>query len=128
MVAPAITLTGPLFRLGSRPIIEAMDKGVIDILARGEELIKEQLYAGHGVITGQYRRGIRGERTRSRQGTIHDSQAVQGSWLEGTSSRNQSTRFKGYAMFRRTTQWLNKQKGRIQDKMLKYIVRKLNGR
>lgn len=35
---------------------------------------------------------------------VHDSRVVYGPWLEGTSRRNQSTRFKGYATFRRTLQ------------------------
>jgi hypothetical protein len=32
---------------------------------------------------------------------VHDRGIVYGPWLEGTSRRNQSTRFKGYAAFRR---------------------------
>jgi hypothetical protein len=33
---------------------------------------------------------------------------VYGNWLEGTSRRNQSTRFKGYRIFRRTRQKMRK--------------------
>jgi hypothetical protein len=35
---------------------------------------------------------------------IHDRGIVYGPWLEGTSRRNQTTRFKGYASFRRAAQ------------------------
>lgn len=35
---------------------------------------------------------------------ITDQGVIYGPWLEGTSQRNRSTRFKGYATFRRTTQ------------------------
>lgn len=38
--------------------------------------------------------------------TILDNNAVYGPWLEGTGSRNDTTRFKGYASFRKTEQWL----------------------
>jgi hypothetical protein len=35
---------------------------------------------------------------------VHDRGIVYGPWLEGTSSRNATTRFKGYASFRKATQ------------------------
>jgi len=35
---------------------------------------------------------------------VHDRGIIYGPWLEGTSSRNQTTRFKGYAAARRSTQ------------------------
>jgi len=34
---------------------------------------------------------------------VHDRGIIYGPWLEGTSSRNHTTRFKGYASFRRAT-------------------------
>ncbi len=34
---------------------------------------------------------------------VHDRGIVYGPWLEGTSSRNNRTRFKGYASFRKAT-------------------------
>lgn len=42
----------------------------------------------------------------SRNVTIMDNNAVYGPWLEGTSSRNLTTRFKGYASFRKVQQWM----------------------
>lgn len=38
------------------------------------------------------------------QVAVHDRGIIYGPWLEGTSSRNRTTRFKGYANFRRATQ------------------------
>lgn len=35
---------------------------------------------------------------------VHDRRIVYGPWLEGTSERNRTTRFKGYASFRRARQ------------------------
>ncbi len=129
MVAPAVRIvtSGALFRLGGGPVSDAIDRAVGDVLARGEELIKLDLYPGHGVITGQYRRGVRGELTRVRHGTIHDSNAVQGPWLEGTSSRNQSTRFKGYAMFRRAGQQLQREARDMTRARIRAATRTLNG-
>lgn len=36
--------------------------------------------------------------------TVNDGGVIYGPWLEGTGSRNRSTRFKGYATFRRVAQ------------------------
>jgi hypothetical protein len=38
---------------------------------------------------------------------IHDQRMIYGPWLEGTGSRNRTTRFKGYRTFRIITQQLN---------------------
>lgn len=56
--------------------------------------------------------------------SVNDRGVIYGPWLEGTSSRNQSTRFKGYASFRRATQQtrgaLNSLSGAI---IKKYVTR-----
>ena len=45
-----------------------------------------------------------------------------GPWLEGTSKRNQSTRFKGYHLFRKTRLELDRQAGPIAEQvLLKYL-------
>lgn len=53
---------------------------------------------------GYYRAHLHGIVQDSRYGQIDDSGVVYGPWLEGTSHRNMTTRFKGYASFRRTAQ------------------------
>ncbi|MCH7953871.1 MAG: hypothetical protein IIC25_08280 [Chloroflexi bacterium] len=122
-----IVTTGALFRLGGAPLDAAIKASIVDIVARGEELVKRQLYVGHGVVSGHYRRSIHGVLQDSRHGLIHDSNVIYGSWLEGTSSRNQTTRFKGYSMFRRATQQLNREKGRIVNGHIARAARTLNG-
>mgnify|MGYP005812580913 CR=1 FL=1 len=64
--------------------------------------------AGRGKASkGHYRRNIHGE-VHGRVGRLHDSGVIYGPWLEvGAIGR---TRFRGYAMFRRTDQWLNEKK------------------
>ena len=57
--------------------------------------------------TGNYRRNING-RVRGLEGEINDGGVVYGPWLEGFSSRNSSTRFKGYMSFRKTGEWLER--------------------
>ena len=51
---------------------------------------------------------------------------VYGPWLEGTSKRNQSTRFKGYHLFRRTTAKMRKLAGPLVQGKLDALVARLN--
>lgn len=50
-----------------------------------------------------------------------------GPWLEGTSKRNESTRFKGYHLFRKTRQELQKRAPEIGQAELDKIMPKLGG-
>jgi hypothetical protein len=51
--------------------------------------------------TGYYQSQVRVNRVTNDSFAITDGGVVYGPWLEGVSSRNQTTRFKGYATFRR---------------------------
>lgn len=46
---------------------------------------------------------------------IHDRDIIYGPWLEGTGSRNRTTRFKGYASFRRAAQTLDRRAGELAE-------------
>jgi hypothetical protein len=51
--------------------------------------------------TGYYESQIRSERISATAYSVNDGNVIYGPWLEGISNRNQTTRFKGYATFRR---------------------------
>jgi hypothetical protein len=120
-----VKLHGPLLKGRAPGIInDAIKAAVGDLAAEGETGVKKQLYPGHGLISGHYRRSIHGETSAAFHGRIHDSEVVYGPWLEGVSSRNQTTRFKGYAAFRNATQQLERKKGTI----LEHRVRQAIGR
>lgn len=53
-------------------------------------------------------------------------QVLYGPWLEGVSARNESTRFKGYRMFKLTRGRLRKNVGPIIQHLLDQAVAKLN--
>ena len=76
--------------------------------------------------TGNYRRNVNGI-VRDLNGLITDGGVVYGPWLEGVGSRNASTRFKGYAAFRRTGQWLEQQVPKVIRIRVDRMVAKLNG-
>jgi len=76
--------------------------------------------------TGNYRRNVSAEVRPSLSVVLSDGGVIYGPWLEGVSSRNQSTRFKGYATFRKTGQWLNKQIPKEAEKLKKAIAQRMN--
>src|SRR3989337_3657930 len=70
--------------------------------------------------TGHYARSINGRMTSTLHGILTDSSVIYGPWLEGVSSRNDATRFKGYGIFRRTR---DKLQGMARDIVEKHIKR-----
>lgn len=125
MLGISIRQRGPLLAgKGPAEVQEAMRGTIKELVAEGERAVKLQLYPRHGLLTGNYRRSIHGELENSLHGRVHDSNIVYGPWLEGISSRNATTRFKGYAMFRNATQQLQRMVGNVLDK---YVRRAAGG-
>lgn len=76
-----------------------------------------------GNSTGHYRRNLHTNfDSAGLRALITDGKVIYGPWLEGVSSRNSRTRFKGYASFRRTADWL---RGNIKIRILNSEMRKL---
>lgn len=136
-----VKFVGPLFQTGVAQqalrralrgaIEETIDKGnerlmqVLRLRPAGVYLSVEE--AGRGkASTGHYRRSIHQEMKSDTMGIISDGGVIYGPWLEGTSSRNQSTRFKGYSSFRKTAQWLQKEQvPKILQAHAKKLIRDL---
>lgn len=57
--------------------------------------------------------------------SINDRGVLYGGWLEGTSSRNRTTRFKGYASFRRAAQDTEKNAQRLADSEVRHYLGRL---
>lgn len=57
---------------------------------------------------------------------ITTGQAAYGPWLEGTGSRNETTRFKGYHGFRIAAQQLNSVAGNLADSVMAPYVDRMN--
>jgi len=59
---------------------------------------------------------------------IHDRGIIYGPWLDGSGSRNATTRFKGYAHWRRAFQYLNETEGpQILDRHTPDLINRLKG-
>lgn len=104
MVTMHVEFRGPLFDgTTEREVRRAISATVQDLVERGEGMVKGQLFSGHGLVTGTLRRSIVGTMREPFAGLVQTN-VIYGPWIEGVSNRNQTTRFKGYQMFRRSAQ------------------------
>jgi hypothetical protein len=60
-----------------------------------------------------------------RDRSVNDRGIVYGPWLEGTGSRNATTRFKGYASFRRARQSTEQNAQRLAERVVKRYIGRL---
>ncbi len=74
--------------------------------------------------TGYYQSRIVVDRRQTYRG-VSDSGVIYGGWLEGISSRNRTTRFKGYHTFRLIKQELRRDKAKIARPAIKYLIGEL---
>src|SRR5688572_30770062 len=58
---------------------------------------------------------------------VHDRDIVYGPWLEGTSERNRTTRFRGYAAFRKGMQRVNARLDALTSYALRRCIERLGG-
>ena len=63
---------------------------------------------------------------RSTESAVFADLATYGPWLEGTGSRNETTRFKGYHGFRKAAQELDRVAGDITEHAISPYVREMN--
>ncbi len=100
-------LSGPAFdgRL-ARKVETATEKASETVAEEGMRLVKQRLGRSFKEPTGAYLSSVLVDR--SVEGFAVTGNAVYGPWLEGVGSRNQVSRFKGYAAFRRAKDDLDK--------------------
>lgn len=140
-IGVAVRLSGPFFSANVRGAAEdAIKNAINEIVLTGERearlmaqprpagVFRSRDYArAHGYFqTGHYNRSIHADMRDSRHGIIFDSNVTYGPWLEGVSSRNDTTRFKGYAIFRKTRDKLDKSANGILNKHLAALARSLS--
>lgn len=122
-----VTFTGPLFSGAAQALIAAMveemqyavgAQGLADVHLILDRSIKHP--------TPYYETQVMIQRMAA-DVVVHDRGIVYGPWLEGTSSRNRSTRFKGYAAFRRAADELRRKADGILTNVAHHYVAKLNG-
>ncbi len=118
-----VKLSGPLFAADASAKAKEAGAGVVRELT---EIAMQWLAQDVPVVTGNLRRNI--HPTIDGPMARITSEAIYGAWIEGTSSRNETTRFKGYANFRRAQQMLtDEQVPRVCEKWASKLAGELNG-
>ena len=104
-----VTLTGPVFD-GRAAVASTALLGdiVAEVTAEGYALVMGHLNRSIRHPTPYYETQVTTDRPGAAEARVHDRGVVYGPWLEGVSSRNQTTRFKGYHSFRLATQDLER--------------------
>ena len=103
-------IKGPMFESGTQitqGFAEAVNRGLLDMAQiEGANRVKEQLTPGHGRVTANLRNHIGASVTKDYVAQVDAGAAQYGknriysSWVEGISSRNKKSTFKGYGMFK----------------------------
>ncbi len=114
------TVKGALFGEPERIIRKHVHNMVDDVSSAAEERLNQTLRPrnsgslgvyltvgqaearGSTPSTGNYRRNLSRFFRNQFTAIVDDGGVIYGPWLEGTSNRNKTTRFKGYAAFRKT--------------------------
>ena len=124
-----ITKTGPLLDANvSATLKRGIRAGIFDVATEVTGTVQEQLYAGHGWVTGRLRGSI-GARQFSdlgyevRSGAITGEPVVYAAWVETGKRRGSQTRFRGYHMFERTADAWDNNRTRIGHLMGRALVR-----
>ena len=134
MATPGITIskTGPLLAPDvSETLKRGIRSGLFDVAAEIVGTVQEQLYAGHGWVTGRLRGSI-GARQFSDLGYEVTSGAITGQpvvyayWVETGQRRGSQTRFRGHHMFKRTADKWNNNGSRIETIMAARIRQALS--
>jgi hypothetical protein len=110
-------LKGPMFETGAQVSLgfaEAVNRGLLDLATfEGANRVKEELYPGHGRVTGKLRGQVMASKVRDYIVQVDAGESVYGenliysSWVEGISSRNERSTFKGYQMFQNAYDHIN---------------------
>lgn len=122
-----VRTSGPVFDGRAHRAVAAFLLAATGAVAgEGVNLVQAAGRASYKHPTGYYEGHIVTDMAQPDSTIVWDSDVVYGPWLEGLGSRNSSTRFKGYATFRKTTPVLAKRAGPIAYRILDRYVSRMN--
>jgi len=111
-----VRLKGPTVEGLAEPMLAGMlDVALEEVASYTQYEVNMELIKVLQHPTGYYESQVHTERVSADVYSINDSNVIYGPWLEGLSSRNQTTRFKGYATFRRVKNRMAQKAGDIID-------------
>jgi hypothetical protein len=124
LILTRVSKTGPLFNgLAKKAARDFTREASLEIAKEGQSMWIAQLNRSMKNPTGYYTSQIQINRA-GNSNTVHDNDVIYGPWLEGTGSRNRTTRFKGYHSMRKVNQKLDRKASRIAERVLRrYLPR-----
>lgn len=123
-----VTMSGPLFSPAAASVLDEMRDDVAGrLVTEGERRVLAILDASLRKPAGAYRRRVTRYGPVAGQGRVHDQQGIYGPWLNGTGSRNKTTKFKGYGHFKKTQQTLEAAARPMAQQVVSEHLHKLGG-
>jgi len=126
-----VTASGPIFNGSAKGVLRDAERAMSEKAAKAAQrhiqTIGRRDFRYHvKPATHFYENNIEVDRVADGH-LVHANQVIYGPWIEGTSSRNQSTRFKGYHLFRRAAQEVQNRLGDILSEEELKLARGLGG-
>jgi len=119
--------SGPLFTGEARRLVtQYLFAATGAVAGEGVNLVRASGRSDYKHPTGYYESHVVTDLVSDSSTAVWDSDVVYGPWLEGISSRNQMTRFKGYHTFRKMTAVLDKRAQGIAYRILDRFVERMN--
>lgn len=124
-----VNVRGPMFDGRDVPIMRRFNEDAKKLVSTaGEDQVRQRVGRRARHPTGSFAGAVTTKDFAKGRTVMADyPQTLYGPWLEGTSTRNASTRFKGYKLFRLTRNWLKKHLTEIVQARLDQAVAELNG-
>lgn len=127
MAQTVVTLSGPFFRKDIDTTVKGAIRKVVQRTAEyAQKDYQASLVPGRGFREGRYKKTIR-RKSRGFTTTVASRNAPIATWLEGTSKRNRTTRFKGYRLYAQATQRTDRTAGAEARRIVAELVQELGG-
>ena len=128
MTDVVIRVDGPMFNgLAKAAVDRCVDEVAQEVSAQASANVHMNLDRSLKNPTPYYETQITLDRVAPLTYLLHDRGIVYGPWLEGTGSRNRTTRFKGYASFRRAVGQTKRDAQRVADAVVRRWLPRMGG-
>ena len=122
------TLSGPFFTANPVHIVsDHLDQMRLIVADLAETRVRTHLSTHQRIQSGFNVSHVQVRNISSSLTQVQQTNAVYGPWIEGTGSRNKTTRFKGYWSFRTVSSEMNQRVGTIIASSVREMVAELNG-
>lgn len=126
-VHAAVHVSGPLADGSAhQAVTDWLAKTRSDVAGEGLAQLRAVVMDKTGRATGHYQAELQATTLASGDILLHDP-VVYGPWLEGTSERNRSTRFKGYRLWRKTRERLQERAPQVAEENLRLFIGRMGG-